>query len=204
MRNIKKILALVLAFCLICVCFAGCGESKENTSTGEYKATHTAKITVKGHGDIELELYGEIAPITVNNFVKLATKGFYDGLTFHRVINDFMIQGGDPYGNGTGGSDEDIKGEFTANGVENPISHTRGVISMARNSFSMDSASSQFFIMHADGTYLDGQYAAFGCVTKGMDTVDSIAENTTVIDGNGTVPANFQPIIEKVTVEEVK
>ena len=204
MINIKKIFALALTICLICVCFAGCGGSKENTSTGEYTATHTAKISVKGHGDIELELYGEIAPITVKNFVKLANEGFYDGLTFHRVINGFMIQGGDPDGNGTGGSDEEIKGEFTANGVENPISHTRGVISMARNSISMDSASSQFFIMHADGTYLDGQYAAFGCVTKGMDTVDSIAENTTVVDNNGTVPANMQPIIEKVTVEEIK
>lgn len=204
MINIKKIFALALTICLICVCFAGCGGSKENTSTGEYKVTHTAKISVKGHGDIELELYGEIAPITVKNFVKLANEGFYDGLTFHRVINGFMIQGGDPDGNGTGGSDEEIKGEFTANGVENPISHTRGVISMARNSISMDSASSQFFIMHADGTYLDGQYAAFGCVTKGMNTVDSVAKNTTVVDNNGTVPANMQPIIEKVTVEEIK
>ncbi len=204
MKSIKKVFALILALCLISVVFAGCGASNENTSTGEYKVTHTATVSVKGHGDIQLELYGEVAPITVANFYKLANDGFYDGLTFHRVIEGFMIQGGDPKGDGTGGSDEEIKGEFSANGVENPISHTRGVISMARNSISMDSASSQFFIMHADSTYLDGQYAAFGCVTKGMDVVDDIAKNTTVVDGNGTVPANFQPVISKVTVTEAE
>lgn len=203
MKNIKSILALFCALMLICL--TGCGKaSKENTSTGEYKVTHTATIKIKDHGTIELELYGEIAPITVANFEKLANGKFYDGLTFHRVIEDFMIQGGDPDGNGTGGSDEEIKGEFSANGVDNPISHKRGVISMARNSYSMDSASSQFFIMHEDGTYLDGQYAAFGCVTKGMDVVDSVAEKTPVVDNNGTVLSGSQPIIEKVTVTAVK
>ncbi len=203
MKNIKSILALFCALMLICL--TGCGKaSKENTSTGEYKATHTATIKIKDHGTIELELYGEIAPITVANFEKLANGKFYDGLTFHRVIEGFMIQGGDPDGNGTGGSDEEIKGEFSANGVNNPISHKRGVISMARNGYSMDSASSQFFIMHKDGTYLDGQYAAFGCVTKGMDVVDSVAEKTPVLDSNGTVFSGSQPIIEKVTVTKVK
>lgn len=123
---------------------------------------------------IKLELYPEAAPITVKNFEKLVGEGFYDGLIFHRVISGFMIQGGDPLGNGTGGSDENIKGEFLANGVANPISHKRGVISMARAQHP-NSASSQFFIMHEDGEFLDGQYAAFGKVTEGIEVVDEIA-----------------------------
>ena len=124
---------------------------------------------------IELELYPEHAPITVKNFEKLVSEGFYDGLTFHRIIPGFMIQGGDPLGNGMGGADENIEGEFRANGHNNPIKHVRGVISMAR-AFNPNSASSQFFIMHADAPHLDGQYAAFGKVTSGMETVDEIAE----------------------------
>ena len=135
------------------------------------------------------------------NFVKLAEEGFYDGLTFHRIMAGFMMQGGDPNGNGTGGSEEKIKGEFAANGVENPISHTRGVISMARAQ-NPDSASSQFFIVHADSTFLDGNYAAFGTVTEGMDVVDAICEAARPIDGNGTIPADAQPVIESVTVRE--
>lgn len=123
---------------------------------------------------IKLELYPEAAPITVKNFEKLVGEKFYDGLIFHRVISGFMIQGGDPLGNGTGGSDENIKGEFLANGVANPISHKRGVISMARAQ-NPNSASSQFFIMHEDGEFLDGQYAAFGKVTEGIEVVDEIA-----------------------------
>lgn len=134
-----------------------------------------AKITMENGGTIELELYPHIAPITVDNFVSLAKSGFYNGLIFHRVISGFMIQGGDPLGNGMGGSDKNIKGEFAANGVENNLSHKRGVISMARSQ-NFNSASSQFFIMHADGEFLDGQYAAFGKVTSGIETVDSIAE----------------------------
>ncbi len=125
-------------------------------------------------GIIELELYPEAAPITVKNFEKLVSEGFYNGLGFHRVIPGFMIQGGDPLGNGMGGSDENIKGEFRANGHDNPIKHTRGVISMAR-AYNPNSASSQFFIMHADAPHLDGQYAAFGKVTRGMEVVDEIA-----------------------------
>ncbi|MBQ7836517.1 MAG: peptidylprolyl isomerase [Clostridia bacterium] len=123
---------------------------------------------------ITLELYPEIAPITVENFVSLVKEGFYDGLIFHRVIAGFMIQGGDPMGIGIGGSGKNIKGEFKANGVNNNLSHERGVISMARSQM-FDSASSQFFICHADATFLDGQYAAFGRVIEGIETVDEIA-----------------------------
>lgn len=123
---------------------------------------------------IKLELYPDAAPITVANFEKLVREGFYDGLIFHRVIEGFMIQGGDPEGTGMGGSKERIKGEFAANGVMNPIKHTRGVISMARSQ-NPNSASSQFFIMHKDAPHLDGQYAAFGKVVEGMETVDEIA-----------------------------
>ena len=132
-------------------------------------------IEMENGGVIKLELSPEYAPATVANFEKLVKEGFYNGLTFHRVIAGFMIQGGDPLGNGMGGSDENIKGEFAANGfTQNTLSHTRGVISMARAQ-NPNSASSQFFIMHADGDFLDGQYAAFGAVTEGMDVVDAIA-----------------------------
>lgn len=141
-----------------------------------------------GH-TIKLELDEKAAPITVANFTKLVKEGFYDGLTFHRIIKGFMVQGGDPLGNGTGGSKETIKGEFATNGVNNPISHKRGVISMAR-AMDPDSASSQFFIMHADGEYLDGQYAAFGHVVEGMETVDEIA----------SVPTGFQDRPKKPVV----
>ena len=123
---------------------------------------------------IEIELYPETAPISAKNFEKLVSEGFYDGLIFHRVIPGFMIQGGDPLGNGMGGAKDKIKGEFRANGIQNDLKHTRGVISMAR-SFDPNSASSQFFIMHADAPHLDGQYAAFGKVVSGMETVDEIA-----------------------------
>ena len=131
-------------------------------------------IEMENGQKIELELYPEVAPITVKNFEKLVSEGFYDGLIFHRVIPGFMIQGGDPLGNGMGGADENIKGEFRANGVKNDLKHTRGVISMAR-AFDPNSASSQFFIMHADAPHLDGQYAAFGKVVSGMEAVEEIA-----------------------------
>jgi len=131
------------------------------------------QIEMDNGGIIKLELYPDIAPITVANFTKLIGEGFYDGLIFHRVIPGFMIQGGDPSGNGTGGSKDNIKGEFKSNGVNNSLSHVRGVISMARSS-SPNSASSQFFIMHQDGVFLDGQYAAFGKVTEGIEVVDQI------------------------------
>ena len=152
------------------------------------------------NGDVmKAELYPDVAPNTVNNFISLVKKGFYDGLIFHRVINGFMIQGGDPEGTGRGGSDETIKGEFSENGVKNDISHERGVISMARSS-DPDSASSQFFIVQSDSTYLDGQYAAFGHVTEGMDIVDQICKDAKPTDNNGTISADEQPVMTSVTV----
>ena len=160
---------------------------------------HHVKIKIKNYGTIAVELDADTAPITVTNFVNLAKSGFYDGLTFHRIISGFMIQGGDPLGNGTGGSEQTIKGEFADNGVENNISHVRGTISMARSQ-DYDSASSQFFIMHEDYTSLDGQYAAFGSVTKGMGIVDAICEDTPVTDSNGTVEAEDQPVIKTIQV----
>lgn len=159
------------------------------------------EIEVEGYGVIEATLYADIAPITVTNFITLIEEGFYDGLTFHRIIDGFMIQGGDPLGNGTGGSDNTIIGEFSSNGYVNDLSHTRGVLSMARSS-AYDSASSQFFIMHSDSTYLDGSYAAFGLVTSGMDVVDAIVEDAIVEDSNGTVSSENQPVITSIIVVE--
>ncbi len=166
----------------------------------ESKITHYAEIVIKDYGTIKLALDGTTAPITVNNFVNLANSGFYDGLTFHRIIEGFMMQGGDPLGNGYGGADEDIIGEFSANGYKNDISHKRGVISMGRESGGYDTASSQFFIVHKDSTGLDGQYAAFGYVTEGLSVVDAICESARPIDGNGKIADDQKPIIEKITV----
>ena len=169
-------------------------KENENLLTGK----HYVEIAVKDYGKIDLELDADVAPITVTNFINLVNDNFYDGLTFHRIIDGFMIQGGDPLGNGTGGSDKTIKGEFSDNGVNNSISHVRGVISMARSN-SYDSASSQFFIVHEDSTFLDGKYAAFGKVTSGMDIVDKLAK-VKVEDDNGTVSKENQPIIESIKV----
>ncbi len=163
---------------------------------------YIAKIEVENYGTITLKLEGKKAPITVQNFVDLAKSGFYDGLTFHRIIKGFMIQGGDPNGNGTGGSDKTIKGEFKDNGVKNNIKHKRGVISMARSS-DYDSASSQFFIMQEDNDSLDGQYAAFGHVTKGMKIVDQICEDADPMDDNGTIAESKQPVIKTIKVSEI-
>ena len=186
-------------------------ESTESTDAGsdisssddtkQLSGKHHVVIKVKKYGNIKVELDADTAPISVTNFINLAKKGFYDGLTFHRIIDGFMIQGGDPSGDGTGGSDETIKGEFSDNGVENNISHVRGTISMARSSEN-DSASSQFFIVQSDSTYLDGQYAGFGKVTSGMDIVDKICKDTPVTDSNGTVEKENQPVIEKITVKD--
>jgi peptidyl-prolyl cis-trans isomerase B (cyclophilin B) len=162
----------------------------KNSYTISETATNYVKLNVsytdddgkKHNGDIIVKLDPESAPITVANFQKLVGEGFYDGLIFHRVIKDFMIQGGDPEGTGYGGSDEEIKGEFSENGFNNPILHERGVISMARGGYSMDSASSQFFIVHKTTPSLDGKYAAFGHVVFGMGSVDGIAEMT--VNGN--------------------
>lgn len=165
------------------------------------KGTHHAEIDIKDYGVIKVELNGDVAPITVANFINLANSHFYDGLTFHRIIDGFMMQGGDPLGNGTGGSENTIKGEFSQNGVENNLSHTRGAISMARST-DMDSASSQFFIVQSDSTYLDGQYACFGYVTDGMDIVDKICKNAVTTDSNGSVDAENQPVINSIKITD--
>ena len=164
-------------------------------------ANPVVTITMTSGDVMKAELYPEIAPNTVNNFISLVQKEFYDGLIFHRVIPGFMIQGGDPNGNGTGGSDENIKGEFSSNGVENNISHTRGTISMARAN-DPDSGSSQFFIVQSDSTFLDGDYAGFGHVTSGMDIVDQICKDSKPTDNNGTIPADEQPVIETVKITD--
>ena len=189
----KKIVMLLIMMLTV---VSGCGKDTSNGTIDMVSYKETNKVTnyVKietNKGIMLLELYPDIAPITVENFQNLVSEKFYDGLIFHRVIKDFMIQGGDPEGTGMGGSEKTIKGEFKNNGVENNLSHTRGVISMARNSISMDSASSQFFIVHKDSTYLYGDYATFGKVIAGLDVVDKIAE----VD----VDSNDKPrIIQKI------
>lgn len=194
------VLVVIVAAVIIVFSVRGKKKSAESTTeTVDAAGKHHVEIQVKNYGTIKVELDGDTAPITVANFLKLAQNGFYDGLTFHRIIDGFMIQGGDPKGNGTGGSDETIKGEFSGNGVENNISHVRGTISMARSQ-DMDSASSQFFIVQSDSTYLDGQYAGFGTVTEGMDIVDQICKDTPVQDSNGSVSASDQPVIESIKV----
>ena len=164
---------------------------------------YDCEIKIKHYGSIKLKLDANTAPITVSNFVGLANDGFYNGLTFHRIIKGFMIQGGDPNGDGTGGSKDTIKGEFSSNGVDNPLKHTRGVISMARSQ-SNDSASSQFFIMHEDAPSLDGEYAAFGCAYSGMDIVDKICNDAKTEDSNGTVLKKNQPVIESIICTKVQ
>lgn len=176
------------------------GETALDTSK-ELTGIHHEGIDIKDYGSIEVELDADTAPITVTNFVKLAQDGFYDGLTFWRIIDGFMMQGGDPKGNGTGGADETIKGEFSSNGVKNDISHVRGTISMARSS-DPDSASSQFFIVQSDSTFLDGDYAAFGHVTEGMDVVDQICKDAKPTDDNGTIKADEQPVIESIQIKD--
>ena len=176
------------------------GQQDSETET-QGIGTHHAEIDIQDYGTITVELDGDIAPITVQNFMDLANDSFYDGLTFHRIIAGFMMQGGDPNGNGTGGSENTIKGEFSANGVENSLSHTRGAISMARSQ-AYDSASSQFFICHEDSTFLDGQYACFGYVTDGMDVVDAVCEAAQPTDDNGTIPADQQPVITAIRITD--
>ena len=160
---------------------------------------HNIEIDIKDYGVIKVELDADVAPITVANFLNLTNDKFYDGLTFHRIIDTFMIQGGDPAGNGSGGSDVDIKGEFTNNGVVNNLQHTRGAISMAR-AMDPNSGSSQFFIVHQDSPHLNGDYACFGYVTEGIEIVDKICAETPVTDSNGTVEPANQPVINSVRI----
>lgn len=200
----KKLIKFSMVM-LLALTLAGCGNSSNNDDTKDnstassdlLSGNHKVEIDVKDYGVIKVELQADEAPITVTNFVKLVKEGFYDGLTFHRIIDGFMIQGGDPKGNGTGGSDETIKGEFSSNGVENPLKHTRGAISMARSQAN-DSASSQFFIVHETAASLDGEYAVFGYVYEGIDVVDKIATSVPVTDTNGTVLAENQPVINSI------
>ena len=208
----KKVGGICLAVLLI-LSLAGCSKTsvagitivptgqQDSETEAQGIGTHHAEIDIQDYGTITVELDGDIAPITVQNFMDLANDGFYDGLTFHRIIAGFMMQGGDPNGNGTGGSENTIKGEFSANGVENSLSHTRGAISMARSQ-AYDSASSQFFICHADSTFLDGQYACFGYVTDGMDVVDAVCEAAQPTDDNGTIPADQQPVITAIRITD--
>ncbi len=191
----KKIFAFAAALALLLGILTACGSGNSDELSGK----HHVEIVIRDYGTIAVELDADAAPITVANFLKLAKSGFYDGLTFHRIINGFMMQGGDPEGTGMGGSSEKIKGEFSANGVKNDLSHTRGAISMARSQ-AMDSASFQFFIVHQDSTFLDGQYACFGYVTDGMDVVDAICETVPVVDNNGTVQDGHQPVMETIRV----
>ncbi len=195
----RKFILFFVATLLLVVAITGC--SNENNQVKEngnmLNGKHYVEINIKDYGTIKVELDADTAPITVTNFVNLIKDGFYDGLTFHRIIKDFMIQGGDPSGDGTGGSSEEIEGEFANNGIKNNISHKRGVISMARSQ-DYNSASSQFFIVHQDSTFLDGEYAGFGHVTEGMDIVDKICDNVKTTDDNGTVEKDNQPIIESI------
>ena len=192
----KKALALFLALIMLLPCFASCADEID-------KLPNLVVIDVKDYGKITVELYPDIAPITVKNFKKLVSEGFYDGLIFHRVIENFMIQGGCPDGNGTGGYTDangnkvTIKGEFSSNGVKNTLAHTAGVISMARSKLP-NSASSQFFICHANAPHLNGDYAAFGKVTEGMDVVDKIA----VVDTNSSDKPLTDVVITSITFAE--
>ena len=191
--------AVILVAVILTVTFCSINKNKD---------TRYVKMTVEGHGDIILKLDAKTAPITVKNFMELVNSGFYDGLTFHRILEDFMIQGGDPKGDGTGGNTDkngkeiNIKGEFASNGVANNISHKRGVISMARNGYSNDSASSQFFICNADSPHLDGDYAAFGYVIAGLDVVDSITAEgmkyTSTAQNGAISDKSKQPVITSI------
>lgn len=190
----RLVACLVAVFTLLTL--GGCG-SKEDKNAADGKTIY-ADIVIRDYGTITVKLEPDAAPITVDNFVKLAESGFYDGLTFHRIISGFMMQGGAPKGNQ---KPDSIKGEFAANGVHNPLEHTRGAISMARTNIP-DSASSQFFIVHETSPHLDGNYAAFGYVTKGIEVVDAVCNAARPIDGNGSIAEDQQPVIETVTIRK--
>ena len=206
-KNYLPLVAIIGVICLaIVACVAIVAGNQDDAPVSQPTAapvtltgTHKIEIDIQDYGTIKAELYADIAPITVDNFIKLAKEGFYDGLTFHRIVEGFMMQGGDPEGNGTGGSGKTITGEFKANGIENDLLHTRGAISMARSK-DYNSASSQFFIVHQDSTHLDGSYAVFGYVTEGMDVVDEICGDANPVDNNGSIAKNDQPVIESITI----
>lgn len=198
---LKKV-RMYIAILLVAVLFVGCGSQfagypaqGDGATLETAKATHYCVIEIENYGTIKAELYGNTAPITVANFVELAQSGFYTGLTFHRIIEGFMMQGGG------GKATKSIKGEFSINGVENNLLHERGVLSMARTNVP-DSATSQFFIMHADYPSLDGKYAAFGKVIEGIEVVDAICTGVTPTDGNGSIAREDQPVIKSITVTE--
>lgn len=187
----KKLISVITLLTIIICCLTACGQV--DYSTGK----HHAEINIKDYGTIKVELDADVAPKTVENFAKLVNEGFYDGLTFHRIISGFMIQGGDPAQIGSKKTAKKIEGEFSKNGIENNIQHKRGVISMARTQ-EYNSASSQFFIVHQDSFFLDGQYAGFGNVTEGMEIVDKICGDVHPVDGNGTIGKEEQPVIETI------
>ncbi|WP_124098985.1 peptidylprolyl isomerase [Ruminococcus sp. Marseille-P6503] len=186
MKRIMKKIALTLCAALTLGLLSSCGDTSESSDNGAQLSGNEKSFVIT--------LYSQYAPITCENFEELVKDGFYNGLTFHRVVEDFMAQGGDPNGDGTGGSEKTIKGEFSANGVDNKLSHTRGIVSMARSQ-AFDSASSQFFICYTDEcTFLDGQYAAFGEVTEGMETVDSFLEIERTLGSDGAMSSPSEPI----------
>lgn len=190
-KNILIFIVIIL-FVMICGYLTG----KNDKTTDEYlSGKYNIEIKIKDFGTIDATLDADVAPITVTNFVDLVKSGYYTGLKFHRIIDGFMMQGG------VGASKKTIKGEFSSNGVTNNLSHVRGTISMARSS-DPNSASTQFFIVQRDSTYLDGNYAAFGTVTRGMDVVDKVCKNVDVEDNNGTVAEKNQPVIEYIKVIE--
>ena len=205
----KKAISLVLVFALVCAfALCGCGKSADTADTSETAAAsgeHSRVLfTMENGGTFTIELYPEYAPKTVANFLKLVNEGFYNGLTFHRVMENFMAQGGDPEGTGSGGSDETIYGEFSSNGfTQNTLSHTRGVVSMARSPYDYNSASSQFFICYGDESFLDGDYAAFGKVIEGMETVDAFLDGGLTYSASGELSSPVTPIII-ATAEVVK
>ena len=204
-RKLILILTAVLAVSMIML--TGCGGSSQGSqepsepevTKAEGIGVHHAEIEIADYGTVKVELDGDEAPLTVQNFMDLANNGFYDGLTFHRIIDGFMIQGGDPNGDGTGGSGTNITGEFSSNGIENNIAHEKGVISMARAQ-DPNSASSQFFIMVEAAPHLDGEYAAFGHVTEGQEIVDQIAKDAVPLDSNGTMAPEDQPVITSIKI----
>lgn len=205
--GLKTLFASALILVIICaVIYLVLPKNKDNNNTNhiaptEFSATCYADIEIADYGMITIGLDANVAPVTVENFVSLAESGFYDGLTFHRIVKNFMMQGGDPQGDGFGNSGKRIFGEFTSNGFTNNMLHTRGAVSMARSNDN-NSASCQFFIVHQDSPHLDGDYAVFGYVTNGIEIVDQICEDAKPINRNGMISADAQPVITSITIRK--